>query len=328
MLGISTRTLQRWKKEDGTVRKDNRKNAQRPVPANKLTEDEERQILSICNEIRFQSFPPSQIVPTLMDEGVYIASTSSFYRVLHRAGQVSQRGHAAAPSRKKPTSHSATAPNQVWSWDITYLKSPIKGQFFYLYLVMDIFSRKIIHWEIHRKESAERASVLIQKACLKEGISRQDTPLVLHSDNGSPMKGSTMLATLHRLGILPSYSRPRVSDDNPYSESLFRTLKYRPNYPAKAFKDLSGARKWTCRFVTWYNDVHKHSGLKFVTPNQRHSGQAETILRKRHQLMVQVKARYPERWGKRATSDWTLPDTVWLNPDKDILPTRSAEYAA
>ena len=321
ILGISVRTFQRWRQDDGTIRKDGRKSANRPVPANKLSEEEERRILEACNEKRFQNLPPSQIVPTLMDEGVYIASTSSFYRVLHRAGQAKRRGRASVPSGKRPTSHAATAPNQVWSWDITYLKSPIAGQFFYLYLIMDIFSRKIVGWEIHSEESADHASVLIQKACLKNGISTEERPLVLHSDNGSPMKGSTMLATLHHLGIQPSYSRPRVSDDNPYSESLFRTLKYRPEYSTKPFEDLVEARRWTHRFATWYNEEHKHSSLNFVTPSQRHSGEDELILRRRETLMAQAKARHPDRWGKRHTRDWTLPDVVWLNPEKrEVLP--------
>jgi len=281
-----------------------------------MTEKEQLEILSICNQKRFRSMPPSQIVPTLLDEGIYIASVSSFYRVLRKHGQLSQRGRAVRVSKRKPTSYVATGPNQVWSWDITYLPTPIRGQHFYLYMVEDIFSRMIVSWEIHNAESADSAAVMIQKACLRYGIQHLDAPLVLHSDNGSPMKGATMLATLQRLGVVPSFSRPRVSDDNPYSESLFKTMKYRPDYPSKPFKNLVDARTWADRFVRWYNQVHKHSSLKFVTPSQRHNGTADAILKARASQMIKAKARHPERWGGRKTRDWTLLPEVWLNPDK------------
>ena len=285
-----------------------------------MTEKEQLEILAVSNQKRFQSMPPSQIVPTLLDEGTYIASVSTFYRVLRKAGQLARRGRAVSAPKRKPTSYAATGPNQVWSWDITYLPTPIRGQHFYLYMVEDIFSRMIVSWEIHGTESADHAAEMMRKACLKHGIYNQDTPLILHSDNGSPMKGATMLATLQRLGVVPSFSRPRVSDDNPYSESLFRTMKYRPDYPSKPFKTLIDARSWANSFVCWYNYKHKHSSLKFVTPVQRHLGVADAILEVRSIKMRQAKARHPERWGSRKTRDWTLPTEVWLNPDKKTLP--------
>lgn len=296
---------------------DQRKTAERPAPANQLTEAECQAILDVCNESRFQSLPPSQIVPTLLDEGRYIASVSSYYRVLKTAGQQHRRGRASSPSGgRKPTSYAATGPNQVWSWDITYVRSEVTGQYYYLYLVIDIFSRMLVAWEVHETESADHAAEMIRKASLKHGIGQLDNLLVLHSDNGSPMKGATMLSTLQRLGIMSSFSRPRVSNDNPYSESAFRTMKYRPDYPAKPFSCVTKAREWVAGFVTWYNDEHKHSSLKFVTPSQRHSGQAEGCLAKRKELMDQAKARNPERWGSRSTRDWSLPEEVWLNPER------------
>ena len=295
---------------------DQRKNADRPAPANKLTEAECQAILKVCNEPRFQSLPPSQIVPALLDEGHYIASVSSYYRVLKAANQQHRRGRASASGGRKPSSYVATKPNQVWTWDITYLRSNIRGEYYYLYMVEDIFSRMIVAWEIHEAESADYAAGMISKACLKHGISLQDQPLVLHSDNGSPMKGANMLSTLQRLGIVPSFSRPRVSNDNPFSESTFRTMKYRPDYPSKPFPSLVEARKWTSGFVAWYNTEHKHSSLKFVTPAQRHHGQAEELLEQRKKLMEQAKLKTPERWGQRATRDWSLPNEVWLNPDR------------
>ena len=170
ILGISSRTIQHWKKKDGTVHEDGRKNASRLEPGNKLMPEEEDKILKICNEKRFQGITPHQIVPILLDKGAYIASVSSFYRVLKRAGQTTRRGRSSPPVKKRPTSYAATAPNQVWSWDITYLKSPVRGQFFYLYLVMDIFSRQIVTWEVHDRESSGYASQMIRKACLKQRI--------------------------------------------------------------------------------------------------------------------------------------------------------------
>lgn len=295
---------------------DNRKNAHRPEPVNKLSEVERQAIVDACNSPRFQSLPPSQIVPTLADEGQYIGSERTFYRVLNEAGQQHHRGRAAKPNRHKPTSYCATGPNQVWSWDITFLRSSVRGQFYYLYLVIDIYSRMIVTWEIHETESAKQASEMITRACLKHGIAATESPLVLHSDNGSAMKGGTMLSTLQRLGVVTSFSRPRVSDDNPYSEAIFRTLKYRPGYPRIPFANLDAARGWVHGFTRWYNEEHKHSGLKFLSPKQRHQGETEEFMEGRKKVYELAKKRHPERWGKRTTRNWDLPEGVWLNPDK------------
>lgn len=204
--------------------------------------------------------------------------------------------------------------NQVWSWDITYLPSTIKGQFVRLYRVLDVFSRLIVGWEVHWEESAENASTLIGKACLGQNISPDQ--LALHSDNGSPMKGATMLATLQKLGVVPSFSRPSVSDDNPYSEALFRTLKYTPAYPRKRFEDLEQARGWVQAFVTWYNTKHRHSGIGFVTPEQRHAGQDKQILQKRKAVYEAAKCSKPGRWKSRPTRNWEHIKEVWLNPPR------------
>lgn len=215
----------------------------------------------------------------------------------------------------KPKTLAATAPNQVWSWDITYLPSAVREQFYRLYIILDVFSRLISGWEVHLDESAQHAATLIDKACLKHRVHKGQ--LVLHSDNGSPMKGATMLATLKRLGIMPSFSRPSVSDDNPYSESLFKTLKYTPAYPGKPFADITHARQWVHQFVTWYNSVHCHSGIQFVTPEQRHTGQNRVILAPRNQVYEAAKAARPERWKNRSTRNWKPVETVWLNPSKE-----------
>jgi len=313
VLEISPRTYKRWTQE-GEVKADGRPTAERPEPANKLTPDERQQVLDICNEEAWQSLPPSQIVPVLADEGIYIASESSFYRILKEADQLHHRGRAQVPKKvSKPRSYKATGPNQVWSWDITFLATTILGTFFRLYLIMDIYSRKIVGWEIHENETADHAALLIRKACLAEGISNDS--LVLHSDNGSPMKGATMLATLQRLGIVPSFSRPSVSNDNPYSESLFGTMKYTPAYPSKPFESLDAAREWVSEFVHWYNEEHRHSGIQFVTPAQRHSGAEQAILANREIVYEAAKQRNPERWSC-GTRNWEPTGEVWLNPEK------------
>lgn len=250
MLNITERTYYRWiglNKAHGTFG-DRRVYADHSSPVNKLSAEERQKILDTVKEERFANMPPCEIVPALADEGVYIASESTFYRVLREEKMQNRRGRSTEPGKhSKPTSYTATAPNQVWTWDITYLRGPVKGLFFYLYLIVDIFSRDIVGWEVWPEESAEHASELIQRACIAQ--KRLSTkPLVLHSDNGSPMKGATMLETLYALGITPSNSRPRVSTDNPYSESLFKTLKYRPNYQPKGFETLEDARDW-CKIL-------------------------------------------------------------------------------
>ena len=318
-LGITERTYYRWKalgKEHHSY-EDRRAYADHSNPANKLSPEERQAVLDTVNEERFASMPPCQIVPALADEGKYIASESTFYRILHEENMQNHRGRSQEPGKHaKPTSYCATGPNQVWTWDITYLRAAVKGLFYYLYLIVDIFSRDIVGWEVWEEESALHASELIRRACLAQ--KRLTTmPLVLHSDNGSPMKGATMLETLYALGITPSNSRPRVSNDNPYSESLFKTLKYRPNYQPKGFASLEEARRWCSTFVDWYRFEHHHSGIQFLTPAQRHAGKGQKILEHRHEVYETAKAAHPERWNGRATRDWSDIKAVYLNPDKE-----------
>lgn len=260
--------------------------------------------------------PPCEIVPALADEGKYIGSESTIYRVLREEKMQNHRGRTQEPGKySKPTTYCATAPNQVWTWDITYLQGPIKGVFFFLYMIIDLFSRDIVGWEVWAEESAEHASELIRRACAAQ--KRLTTlPLVLHSDNGSPMKGATMLETLYALGITPSNSRPRVSNDNPYSESLFKTLKYRPGYQPKGFCTLEEAREWCSAFVQWYRFEHHHSGIRFLTPAERHEGRSEEILSARHEVYEAAKAAHPERWNGRSTRNWSNITKVYLNPDR------------
>ena len=217
-------------------------------------------------------------------------------------------------TKRAPRELTATAPNQVWSWDITYLRSPVRGRFFYLYLVMDIWSRKIVATAVHEEELSEHAAALIAKACADEGI--DENQLVLHSDNGGPMKGATMLATLQKLGIASSFSRPSVSNDNPFPEALFRTAKYRPWYPSRPFASLEDAAAWVAMFVEWYNEGHFHSAIRFVTPADRHTGEDVAILENRKEVYQQARRANPHRWSG-ATRNWSRPAVVRLNPSKD-----------
>ena len=314
-LEISDRTLRRWTK-DGQVHPDQRPLVPRPEPANKLSAAERAAVLSLCNSTEFASLPPSQIVPNLADQGRYLASESSFYRILRTEGQQHHRGRARPPIRRKPpTSYKASAPCEVWTWDITWMPGPVAGMFFYLYLIVDIFSRKIVGWEVHERESADLAATLIRRAVLSEGCTLR--PLVLHADNGSPMKGATMKTTMEKLGITASYSRPRVSNDNPFSEALFRTCKYRPDWPTKGFATKSDAQTWVKSFARWYNGEHLHSAIRFVTPDARHTGIDRTTLARRASLYANARAQNPERWSGK-TRNWQPAGPVWLNPENEI----------
>jgi putative transposase len=308
VLGISVRTYQRWGKD--FHRGDRRRGAVRGKPKNSLSDTERMAVVVVATSPAYRDLPPSQIVPILAEVGLYIASESSFYRVLKQEKLLRHRENSRPRSSRRPQEYQATGPNQVWSWDITYLKSPITGKYFYLYLLMDVWSRKIVGWCVEERESDEYATPMIVRVCVQEGIERDS--LVIHSDNGGPMKGATLLATLRFLGVVSSRGRPHVSDDNPYSEALFRTLKYRPEYPAGVFGSVEDARRWVEAFVSWYNNEHRHSGIRFVTPVSRHTGAEKQILANR---------RNPMRWT-RGTRNWNAVEKVWLNP---TLETRRRE---
>ena len=286
-------------------------------PCNKLTALERQRIIKVVNEPEYADLAPSQIVPKLADDGRYIASESTTYRVLKDEKQLHHRQKSKLVSpAKKPRALTATGPNQIYTWDITYLPTLVKGVFLYLYLVLDIYSRKIVGWQVHAEERSALAADLMTDICQREAVKRHQ--VTLHSDNGSPMKGATMLATLQQLGIMPSFSRPSVSNDNPYSESLFRTLKYRPNYPGNPFADLQEARVWVQEFVGWYNNEHRHSAIRFVTPAQRHAGEDIQILNNREQVYLKAKAENPLRWSGDIRN-WTPVKEVNLNPEKQKM---------
>ena len=228
----------------------------------------------------------------------------------------SHRGRSQPRTVARPKALQAVKPNEIYSWDITYLLSNLRGQYFYLYMFLDIFSRKIVGWRVHRIQSADLSSILLTEICAQQGISPNQ--LTTHADNGGPMKGATMLVTMQKLGVVPSFSRPSVSDDNPFSESLFKTLKYCPQYPTKPFESIEEATIWVEAFVNWYNFEHLHSGIKFVTPAARHAGQDSAILEKRNIVYQKAQEKNPLRWSKK-TRDWKRIAIVKLNCLKEEI---------
>ncbi len=312
IVGLSARTIIRWRQNRGG---EDQRTGPISTPANKLRETERQQIINVANSAQFRDLSPKQIVPKLADQGAYLASESSFYRVLKEHKLLTHREPSKPSVACRPREYVATGPCQVWSWDITYLRTSIRGLFFYLYLIEDVWSRKIIAAQVFAEESMDHSSELFAKACLIHGV--QQNELVLHSDNGGPMKGSTMLATLHKLGVVPSFSRPSVSNDNPYSESLFRTMKYRPEYPSQPFKNIAQAQAWVDGFVFWYNTQHLHSSVRFITPDDRHNGNEESILANRRKVYENARSHHPNRWSRKARN-WKPIRLVWLNPEKKV----------
>lgn len=318
VIDISLRTFQRWEKVSCA---DKRKGAVKSVPR-KLSEIEQQKVIDTACDKQFQDLTPHEIVAILAEQGIYIASERTFYRILNMVNMLHHRGNAK-PRRKtgKPDELKATGPDQVWCWDITFLKTPVHGLYYYCYMIKDIWTKEIVGWEIHETEDVEIASVLFRKLQNKYKL----RGIKLHSDNGNPMKGATMIITLYNLGVIPSFSRPRVSNDNPYIESLFKTLKYTAGYPGQ-FKDLNNAREWMADFVNWYNAEHRHSAIGFVTPTQRRSGEYIEILKRRNSTMEDARLARPERWGNRIRI-WKVNDEIYLNPSnetKEILNQKSA----
>lgn len=308
--GISLRTYRRWFR-GRQVYADRRPDATRPEAPWKLSEEERQIVLATCMEPRFADMPPTQIVPTLADEGVYLASESTFYRLLHAHQAQHPRGRAKVRAYRPPMRHVANRANQIWCWDVTYLPSTVRGMFFFLFAVIDLYSRKMVAWEVHATETGDQAADLIEKARWRERL--HGVPEILHADNGAAQRSFTLRAKLRELGIEPSYSRPSVSDDNPFIESWFRTVKYMPNFPSRGFKNIDAARDWAMRFVNWYNHEHRHSQIGFVTPVQRHTGASGAILEYRRNIYEKAKANHPKRWSRHVRR-WVEPNQVWLNP--------------
>jgi putative transposase len=289
VLGIAARTVQRWQ----AAPTEDARRGPRTAPAHQLSRTEKDEVVRLVNQPVYRNLSPEQAVAKLASEGVYICSERSLRRILAER-QLDSYRQRSKPARghNRPREYVAREPLRVLSWDITYLRSAtVRGSYFYLYLFLDIWSRRIVGAEVHEAQQTELASRLLKKVCRENDLDAQK--LVVHSDNGAPMKGSTMLATMQALGITPSFSRPSVSDDNAFAESLFRHLKYAPSYPRLGFATLEEARAWVARFVHWYNHEHLHSAIGLVTPDDRHHGRDVAILQKRRETYALAQQRNP-----------------------------------
>lgn len=307
VVGLAPTTITRWRAGPD----DDERRGPKTKPRNALSEQERAKVVAVMNMPEHSSMSPDALVPYLATLGMYFASQSTLYRIARAMKLLSARGRARRRSHRRPREHVARGPNQVWSWDITFLPTTIRGRFLKLYVVIDVWSRMIVGAEVHEHEDDALSAKLVEHCCAEQGVVPDQ--LVLHADNGGAMKGNTMLAKLQQLGVMPSFSRPHVSDDNAFAESVMRTIKYNPAYPEQPFADLAGARAWVSTFVAWYNEVHLHSGIRFVTPSQRHHGQDVAILAHRHAVYTAARQRHPERWTG-ATRNWARPETVILNP--------------
>lgn len=315
VIGVAPSTLRRWRPDADTLQQDQRPLATRPIQAKQLSEEEEQRLVEICNSVEFASMAPAQIVPMLADRGVYYASESTIYRVLKKRGMLNHRGRAKVrQKRTPPLTHIAKAINQVWMMDITWLPSRVKGQFFYLYMVEDLYSRFGVHWEVFAEENSEHTCRVIEQSMWREKCLLD--PPILHRDNGSTLKSQTVTQKLHEMNIGSSHSRPRVSNDNAFVESLFRTMKYSPRWPSEGFESIEAARAWANAFMTWYNHEHRHSALKFVTPAERHRGEDVAKLANRHAVYENAKATTPARWSGK-TRNWEHQAVMSLNPVKE-----------
>lgn len=308
LVGLDARTVQRWRTRPDL--EDQRRGPTRR-PGNALTAAEQAELVALLTSKEFGGLSPHQLVAKLADQGRYFASEATMYRLLRSRRLLRHRDRARPRTRRGPREHVATGPNQVWAWDITYLPAGVRGTFWFLYSIIDVWSRKVVGWAVHDEQSDDFAAQLVEDACRREGVARGR--LVLHADNGAAMKGKTMLVKLEELGVVPSFSRPRVSDDNAFPEALFRTIKYRPSYPGR-FLTIADARRWVTAFVAWYNDDHQHSGIRFVTPSERHDGRETALLAQRHRVYLAARARHPGRWTGH-TRNWKPIAVVRLNPD-------------
>lgn len=284
--------------------------APRATPERALGQEERDQVRRVLNSTRFQDDSPRQVYATLLDEGIYLCHWRTMYRILEAYGEVRERrDHLQHPAYAKPELL-ATRPKQIWSWDITKLKGPAKWTYYYLYVLLDIFSRYVPGWLIAERESAALAEALIAETCAKQGI--EPGELTIHADRGSSMRSKTVAMLLADLGVTKTHSRPYTSTDNPYSEAQFRTLKYRPGYPDR-FGSLPDARFWARGFFHWYNHEHHHSGLGLMTPATVHYGQAERVQAERRQVLLAAYAAHPERFVRGVPTPPELPKEVWIN---------------
>ncbi len=308
VLGMEPRTFYRWRKSTEDKRKGVTKTNSRA-----LSESEKDAIVEVCCSKRFVDTTPYEIVAILAEEGTYLASARTFYRVLKQRGLLAHR-RASRPPRKtyRPPELKASGPDQVYSWDITWIPSKVNGLFWYAYVVIDVWSREIVGWSIHENESETHARELFQRIKVKHDLKGT----WLHADNGNPMRGATFAVALANMGMFLSHSRPMVKNDNPYIESFFRTLKYHAGYP-KRFESMGAAGLWLADFIDWYNTSHRHSGIGFVTPEQRRNGVSRELFEKRNKTLLKAWEKHPERFPKKGPRLWKERKVVYLNPSDD-----------
>jgi len=305
-IGISRASLYRRRRPHQPPR--------RPVPARALSESERQEVLQVLHSERFIDAAPAQVHATLLEEDSYLCSPRTMYRILAESGEVRERRDQLQHPRYARPELVATAPKQVWSWDITKLKGPVKLVYFYLYVILDIFSRYVVGWMIAEAENAGLAEQLIEQSCIKQGITPDQ--LTLHADRGSPMRSKTVAQLLAELGIDKSHGRPRVSNDNPFSEALFKTAKYRPAMPDR-FGGVPHAREVFRGVFDWYNHGHHHSGIAYLTPAIVHHGRADEVLDRRHRARMAAYLMHPDRFVNGPPQRERLPEAVWINaPEK------------
>ena len=277
-----------------------------------LSEAEERAVRHLLNSNRFQDLSPYEVYGTLLDEdGRYLCSVRTMYRILQKYGETTPRGRQRERTHYSKPELLATAPNQVWSWDITKLKGPRKWTYYYLYVMLDIFSRYVVGWLIAACESAALAQELIATCCLQQGIAPDQ--LTIHADRGSPMKAKAVVHLLADLGVTKTHARPYTANDNPFSEAQFKTVKYRPDYPER-FGSLQDARAWARPFFHWYNHQHRHSALALLTPAIVHAGRSAQVMQQRHRILNAAYQAHPERFVRGQPLPGLLPEAVWINP--------------
>lgn len=292
----------------------------RPLPKQALTEDEREKVLDMLNSDRFCDLAPRQVYATLLDEGRYLCSWRTMYRILVERDQVHERRRGHQHRAYEKPELLTTCPNRLWSWDITKLKGPVVWSYYYLYVLLDVFSRYVTGFMIAERESAELAGQLIEKSCQRQGI--EPDQLTIHSDRGAAMKAKSLALLLSDLGVTKSHSRPQVSNDNPFSEAQFKTVKYHPSFPER-FGSIQDARVWAQMFFDWYNDHHHHSALGLMTPAIVHYGKAETVREQRLQVLDAAYRAHPERFVNGQPHLPELPQAVWINPPKTIIPAES-----
>ena len=318
-LGVSRATLYRHRQADTRLTSERR----RGHHPRRLADDERREVLNTLHSDRFVDTSPAEAYSTLLDEGRYLCSERTMYRVLDEAGEVRERRNQLThPPYKKPELL-ATAPNEVWSWDITKLKGPAKWVYFYLYVILDIFSRYVVGWMVAPRETTSLARRLVAQTCEKQDI--QPGELTIHADRGPSMRAKLLAQLLADLGVTKSHSRPYTSTDNPYSESQFRTMKYRPTFPER-FGSIEDAVAFARAFFSWYNTEHRHSGISMLTPEVVHYGQAADVIQERRQVLEAAYKAHPERFVRGLPQPRALPPAVWINPPADTPETEEIRH--